>query len=267
MVFNAPIVLRNRKEKGLKMQSAKAESPRIVHYDAIHRTNLLNGVKVNVGKAAEDGWEVIHTKNEDRYHVRTICRRIADEFFMHKGEEDYVPCDFQMRHILSIELDRDFKTHALYEFSEKSVVEQLPPLFAPKSELVGSLTDRLIEAFESSGMAEFAHCSLDLAKMREIRDQVFSGEKRGEEQKSRTPTRTIHPIARDRALQAGRRHEDDSGRCCSPTVIAGAGMLSGFFVLVALFSKMFSDEEKGQRVTRVDKLGLNTQMNSRGTIY
>jgi len=249
------------------MQSTKADSPRVVHFDAIHHTNLLNGVKVNVGKLAEDSWEVIHTKTDDRYHIRTICRRIADEFFMHKGEEDYVPFDFQMRPILSIELDTDFRTHALYEFAAKKVAEQEPPLLAPRDELVGSLTDRLIEAFESSGMEAVSQCSLDLSRMRDIRDQVFSGGKRGEERKS-SPPRTVYPIVYDRSFQAGRRREEDSERCCSPTVIAGAGVLSGFFVLVALVSKLFSDDnEKGQRVTRVDKFALSSQMNSRGTIY
>ena len=76
-----------------------------------------------------------------------------------------------------------------------------------------------------------------------------------------------HVIAGE-LLRASRHRVDDPECCCSPTVVAGAGLLSGLFVIVALFSKMFSDEnEKGQIVTRVDKFTLNTQMNSRGTIY
>ena len=252
------------------MLATKVESPRVVHYDAIHHTNLLNGVKVNVGRAAERGWEVIHTESDDRYHIQTICRRIADEFFTHKEVEEYVPCDFQMRPILSIELDRDFKAHALREFASKKVVEQLPPLHAPRDELVGNLADRLIEAFEESGMgAEQNLCRLNLKKMREIRDEVLGGKGRVEERKSSPPRRERHQahVISDGSLRANRR-VDDPECCCSPTVVAGAGLLSGLFVIVALFSKMFSDEnEKGPRVTRVDKLTLNTQMNSRGTIY
>lgn len=269
MVFNAPIVSRNRKEKGLKMQLPKVDSPRVVHFDAIHHTNLLNGVKVNVGKAAEDGWEVIHTDSEDRYHIQTICRRIADDFFAHKEEEEYVPCDFQMRPILSIELDSDFRAHALHEFASKKVFEQEPPLHAPRHELVGSLTNRLVEAFESSGMRE-GHYRLNLEGMREIRSEVFGGGRRVEERKSSPSRRDLHParVILDRSPRASRHRVEDPECCCSPTVVASAGLLSGLFVVVALFCKMFSDEnEKGQRLSRVDKLGLNAQMNSRGTIY
>ena len=271
MVFNAPIVSRNRKGKGLKMLATKVESPRVVHYDAIHHTNLLNGVKVNVGRAAERGWEVIHTESKDHYHIQTICRRIADEFFTHKEVEEFVPRDFQMRPILSIQLDREFRQHALLEFTSKNVVEQLPPLHDPRNELVGTLTDRLVEAFEKSGMeSEYDFCSLDLKRMREIRDEVLGGKGRVEERKSSPPRRErpqAHVIS-DGSLRANRHPVDDPECCCSPTVVAGAGLLSGLFVIVALFSKMFSDEnEKGQRVTRVDKFTLNTQMNSRGTIY
>ncbi len=251
------------------LATKQVESPRVVHYDAIHHTNLLNGVKVNVGKSVEDGWEVINTQNEDRYHIQTICRRIAEEFFQNKGVAKYMPCDFQMRPILSIELDNDFRMHALCEFAAKKIVEQLPPLHAPRDELVGSLTNRLVEAFESSGM-ESRHCKLSLGKMREIRDEVLGGKGRVEERKS-SPPRRERPQARvisDGSLRANRHRVDDPECCCSPTVVAGAGLLSGLFVIVALFSKMFSDEnEKGPRVTRVDKFTLNTQMNSRGTIY
>lgn len=251
------------------MLATKVESSCVVHYDAIHHTNLLNGVKVNVGKPVEDSWEMINVESEDRYHIQTICRRIADEFFKNKEVEEYIPCDFQMRPILSIESDSEFRRHALYEFAAKKVVEQLPPLHTPGDELVSSLTNRLVEAFESSGM-ESGHSRLSLGKMREIRDAVFAGGRRGEERKSSPPRRENHQghVIAGELLRASRHRVDDPECCCSPTVVAGAGLLSGLFVIVALFSKMFSDEnEKGQRVTRVDKFTLNTQMNSRGTIY
>ena len=259
------------------MLATKVESPRVVHYDAIHHTNLLNGVKVNVGKSVEDSWEVIDTENEDRYHIQTICRQIADEFFKNRGVEEYIPCDFQARPILSIESDSEFRRHALIEFEAKTVVEQLPNLHAPRDELVGTLTSRLVEAFEKSGMeSEYNFCRLDLGKMREIRDEVFGGDRRDEERKSSLSNRrrSVVPRAsqvhvRSNVSQAARRRSvDDPECCCSPTVVAGAGLLSGFFVMVALFSKMFADEsEQGQRVSRVDKFTLSTQVNSRGTIY
>ncbi|WP_316356319.1 hypothetical protein [Candidatus Neptunichlamydia sp. REUL1] len=258
------------------MLATKVESRDIVHHDAIHYTNLLNGVKVNVGKSVEDGWEVIDTESEDRYHIQTICRQIADEFFKNRGVEEYIPYDFQARPILSIESDSEFRRHALIEFAEKTVVEELPDLYAPRDELLGTLTSRLVEVFETSGM-ESGYCRLDLGKMREIRDEVFGGERRVKERKSIALRRDHHVIplgsqvhARSNAsLQGARRRSvDDPESCFSPTVVAGAGLLSGFFVVAALFNKMFADEkEQGQRVSRVDKFTLNTQVNSRGTIY
>jgi hypothetical protein len=262
--------------KGVKMLATKAGSPRVVHYDAIHHTNLLNGVKVNIGRSIEDSWEVIDTESEDRYHVQTICRQIAEEFFKNRGEEEYIPCDFQARPILSIELDSEFRRHALIEFASKTVVEQLPDLHAPRDELVGTLTNRLVEAFETSGM-ESEPCRLDLRRMREIRDEVFDREHRVEERKSSLSGRRRSVVPRasqvhvrsNASLQSARhRSDEDTECCCSPTVVAGVGLLSGLFVVVALFSKMFTDEnDQGQRLNRVDKFALNTQVNSRGTIY
>jgi len=80
MVFNAPIVPRNPEEKGLKVQSTKAGSPLVVHYDAIYHAYLQNGVRSNIGRATEDSWVVVRAENDDRYHIRTICRQVAYEF-------------------------------------------------------------------------------------------------------------------------------------------------------------------------------------------
>lgn len=51
-------------------------------------------------------------------------------------------------------------------------------------------------------------------------------------------------------------------------VVTGAEILSGLFVIVTVFSKMFLDENKKvKRVTRVGKFRLSDKVNSRGTIY
>ena len=285
------------------MQLVKAESPRIMLYDAIHETPLLNGVMVNVGKPDEDGWEVVNTENDDRYHIRTICRHIADEFFNHKDELDYVLVDFQMRPIFGIELDPDFKALALRE----NVVEEQPPLSVLKDKLVGTLTERLIVAYESSGINS-GHFKLGLVKMQEIRNKVFDEERRIEEQKSSSPRRsfsesphlTSHftsrvsifsisssidvlsisgvssilfqedPLSRSRSIPGPSRRQNEGNQedCCDPTTVAGAGLLSGLFVLVALVSSMFSDEKpKDQRVSRVDASVLRNQMKRGGKIY
>ena len=57
------------------MHLAKSESPRVVHLNAIHYTNLLSGVRVN-----HTNWMI--AESENRHHIQTICRQIAEEFFL-----------------------------------------------------------------------------------------------------------------------------------------------------------------------------------------
>jgi len=54
------------------MLATKVESPRVVHHDAIHHTNLLNRVKVNVVKSVEGGGEGINTENEKGQRVSRV---------------------------------------------------------------------------------------------------------------------------------------------------------------------------------------------------
>ncbi len=244
----------------------QVESSYVSHYDAIHHTNLLHGVKVNVGKLTESGWKTIDIdkENETYYHIRTICQKIAEEFFKNKKAKDFIPCDFQSRPILGIQLDGDFKKNALIEFASRQAAEEEeePPLSPSSDALVKTLTAKLIEAFEKSGMNDEC-CKLSLARMQEIRDEVFDKKERAKKMKPISFRRdyNVAPLASNRA-------SDNPEGCCSPTVVATAGLLSGLFVVVSLFDKMFSNKnERGQRVTRVNNFGLNTQVNSRGTIY
>lgn len=169
------------KKTDLKMDIIK--SPRVVHFDAIHHTNLLNGVRVNYGSGMGE-------ESDDRYHIQTICRQIAEEFFLNRESQDFVPCDFQRRPIQSIEVDLTFRDHALSEFLSRGIVEELPEVFPPRDALVGTLTDRLVEAFEESAMtSEQGFGILKLTQIREIRDDVLF---RGSREEQRT---SPHPRA------------------------------------------------------------------------
>lgn len=246
-------------------------SPRgVVHFDAIHHTNLIYGVKVNVGrKEEESGWVVVENENEDRFHIQTICRRIADEFFAHKEDVSYIPMDFANRPVLSIVTDKEFMTHALLEFeginkkrAEEGILlesariqEQVPPVLttqlSPHDE-VNTLTLRLVEAFqESSTESEDGLGKLELARMRAIRDDVF---KKAEEKKSKFETPRKHTAIDKGNPLIGNDGDDSCG--CEPKWIAISGAFAIGLLLLNLFREPEKDRCDEQKVSHINQQHL-----------
>lgn len=251
-----------------------SQSPReIVHFDAIHHTNLIYGVKVNVGRQeAEKDWVVVPNENEDRFHIQTICRRIADEFFAHKEDASYTPRDFANRPIHSIVTDREFMTHALLEFdginrkrAEEGVLlesariqEQVPPVLTTQlssHDVVNTLTLRLVEAFqESSTESADGLGKLELARMKAIRDDVFK--KAEKEKKSKFESSRKHTaITIDNGNPLRGKDEDDS--CgCEPKWIAISGAFAIGLLLLNLFREPERDRCDEQKVSHIDEQHL-----------
>ena len=232
------------------------KSPRgVVHYDAIHHTNLMQGVKVNPGQHKEEGWEIIQTDNPDRYHICTICHQIAKSFFENRGEVDHIPLGFKREYILSIQSDGEFRQHAVIEFEHLKVQEEAPEFARSHHEEVNVLKDRLVAAFQESAI-QTGNGRLEVAQMREIRNAVFS--EFGRAERGRAPRGAPR---QERPRQYNEPEFDERNGCGAGSIAFAAIVSIGLFFFGA-FSDMNKPhrEDKEQRTTGVRKSDLSSNI-------